>query len=148
MAVAIPLEKIREALRAEVGAQLAESELSLHCAEILRRYRRGDNLAQLTEQVRRQLFMDLYGVLGPDMTYRRADGRRRRILLETLPCLADTLVDVLLESLGTSAFPKEDMMCHAMAESSLSAMHALLTRYDVSEGERHLLERILRENGG
>ena len=66
--------------------------------------------------------------------------------MEEFPLLADELLAVLFESLGTTGMPKDTLMAFAMTSGSLCAMRTLMQFYPLSSAERALMERILREN--
>lgn len=98
------------------------------------------------EALRDGLFRDLYAILGPQMRVSMPDGRTRRFRMEEFPLLADELLAVLFESLGTTGMPKDTLMAFAMTSGSLCAMRTLMQFYPLSSAEKALLERILREN--
>lgn len=148
MAIAIPMERLQDILSEEIGTALAHSSLSSHLAEKLRRYRTGDDLQRLREELRTEMFQSLYGILGAKMTVTLPNGENHRIRMDALPRLADNLLATLFEALGTSGMPKDTLMRFAMTSGSLCAMRTLLADYPITDRERALMERILRENDG
>ena len=146
MAIAIPLDRVLQVLAIRIGTALAHSGVGTHAAEQLRHYRVGDDLSALCEALRDGLFRDLYAILGPQMRVSMPDGRTRRFRMEEFPLLADELLAVLFESLGTTGMPKDTLMAFAMTSGSLCAMRTLMQFYPLSSAEKALLERILREN--
>ena len=140
MAIAIPLDRVQQVLAMRIGTALAHSGVGTHAAERLRHYRVGDDLSALCEALRDGLFRDLYAILGPQMRV------SRRFRMEEFPLLADELLAVLFESLGTTGMPKDTLMAFAMTSGSLCAMRTLMQFYPLSSAEKALLERILREN--
>lgn len=146
MAIAIPLEQVRQVLSGRIGPALANSGVSVHAANRLRQYREGDDLSALRDDLRDGLFRDLYAMLGAQMRVVLPDGETRRIRMEEFPVLADALLSVLFDALGTSRMPKETLMAFAMTSGSLCAMQTLMRAYPLSAPEKALLERILREN--
>ncbi len=148
MAIAIPMERLQGILSEEIGSALAHSSLSSHLAEKLRRYRTGDDLLRLREELRTEMFQSLYGILGAKMTVTLPSGENHRIRMDALPRLADNLLATLFEALGTSGMPKDTLMRFAMTSGSLCAMRTLLAAYPVTDREKALLERILRESDG
>ena len=141
MAIAIPLDRVQQVLAMRIGTALAHSGVGTHAAERLR-----DDLSALCEALRDGLFRDLYAILGPQMRVSMPDGRTRRFRMEEFPLLADELLAVLFESLGTTGMPKDTLMAFAMTSGSLCAMRTLMQFYPLSSAEKALLERILREN--
>ena len=146
MAIAIPLDRVQQVLAMRIGTALAHSGVGTHAAERLRHYRVGDDLSALCEALRDGLFRDLYAILGPQMRISMPDGRTRRFRMEEFPLLADELLAVLFESLGTTGMPKDTLMAFAMTSGSLCAMRTLMQFYPLSSAEKGLIERILREN--
>ena len=146
MAIAIPLDRVQQVLAVRIGPALAHSGVGTHAAEQLRHYRAGDDLSALCETLRDGLFRDLYAILGPQMRVPLPDGRTRRFRMEEFPLLADDLLAVLFESLGTAGMPKDSLMAFAMTSGSLCAMRTLMQFYPLFSAERALMERILREN--
>ena len=131
MAIAIPLDRVQQVLAMRIGTALAHSGVGTHAAERLRHYRVSD---------------DLSAILGPQMRVSMPDGRTRRFRMEEFPLLADELLAVLFESLGTTGMPKDTLMAFAMTSGSLCAMRTLMQFYPLSSAEKALMERILREN--
>ena len=121
MAIAIPLDRVQQVLAIRIGTALAHSGVGTHAAERLRHYRVGDDLSALCEALRDGLFRDLYAILGPQMRVSMPDGRTRRFRMEEFPLLADELLAVLFESLGTTGMPKDMLMAFAMTSGSLYA---------------------------
>ncbi len=146
MAIAIPMARVRQLLSGRIGTEMANSIVSSNVVSLLRQYRAGDDLTELAQSLRDVLFHDLYKRLGPRMNVTLPDGQSTRIRLEELPVLADDLLGVLFEALGTAGMPKETLMSFAMQSGSLCAMRTLLNFYPLSEPERALLARIVREN--
>ena len=146
MSIAIPLDRVRQVLTVRIGSALANSGVSVRAAERLRRYREGDDLSALRDELRDSLFRDLYAILGAQMRVILPDGRTRRIRMEEFPLLADELLSVLFEALGTTGMPKNTLMAFAMTSGSLCAMRTLMQFYPLSSAERALMERIVREN--
>lgn len=126
MAIAIPLDRVQQVLAMRIGTALAHSGVGTHAAERLRHYRVGDDLSALCEALRDGLFRDLYAILGPQMRVSMPDGRTRRFRMEEFPLLADELLAVLFESLGTTGMPKDTLMAFAMTSGSLCAMRTLM----------------------
>ena len=118
MAIAIPLDRVQQVLAMRIGTALAHSGAGTHAAERLRHYRVGDDLSALCEALRDGLFRDLYAILGPQMRVSMPDGRTRRFRMEEFPLLADELLAVLFESLGTTGMPKDTLMAFAMTAGS------------------------------
>ena len=87
-----------------------------------------------------------YGIPYMTPAVSMPDGRTRRFRMEEFPLLADELLAVLFESLGTTGMPKDTLMAFAMTSGSLCAMRTLMQFYPLSSAEKALLERILREN--
>ena len=146
MAIAIPLDQVRQVLSGRIGTALANSSVSAHAAAALRQYHAGDDLSALRDALRDSLFRDLYAMLGAQMRVVLPDGTTRRIRIEEFPLLADELLGVLFAALGTSGMPKDALMTFAMTSGSLCAMRTLTQSYPLSASEKALLERILREN--
>ena len=146
MAIAIPLDRVRQVLTVRIGSALANSGVSTRAAERLRHYREGDDLSALRDELRDGLFRDLYAILGAQMRVVLPDGHTRRIRMEEFPLLADELLSVLFEALGTTGMPKNTLMAFAMTSGSLCAMRTLMEFYPLSSAERALMERIVREN--
>lgn len=146
MAISISREQVHQILLPEIGPAMANSTVALHVTDMLRQYRRGDDLLQLRENLRKSLFQDLYAVLGARMHVVLQNGEDHRIRMEALPKLADALLGALFTSLGTSDMPKDTLMRFAMTSGSLCAMRTLLDAYSLSEREQALLQRILRES--
>lgn len=146
MAIAIPMARVRQLLSGRIGTEMANSIVSSNVVSLLRQYRAGDDLTELAQSLRDVLFHDLYKRLGPRMNVTLPDGQSTRIRMEELPVLADDLLGVLFEALGTAGMPKEMLMSFAIQSGSLCAMRTLLNLYPLSEPEHVLLERIVREN--
>ena len=136
MAIAIPLDRVQQVLAMRIGTALAHSGVGTHAAEQLRHYRAGDDLSALCEALRDGLFRDLYAILGPQMRVSMPDGRTRRFRMEEFPLLADELLAVLFESLGTTGMPKDTLMAFAMTSGSLCAMRTLMQFYPLSSAEK------------
>lgn len=136
MAIAIPLDRVQQVLAIRIGTALAHSGVGTHAAERLRHYRVGDDLSALCEALRDGLFRDLYAILGPQMRVSMPDGRTRRFRMEEFPLLADELLAVLFESLGTTGMPKDTLMAFAMTSGSLCAMRTLMQFYPLSSAEK------------
>ena len=142
--------RVREALAPFLGADTpACAAASEQAAEVLRRFVPYQQpLEELTRQLNDALFGVLYACLGPRMTLSFSDGRQVRIRMADIPDLSDCVLGVLIESLPTSQATLDLLRDHAMRETSLSALRALLTRFDRyhSPEEQALMRRVVRDN--
>lgn len=150
MPMPIRAARVREALLPYLGSRtLDQTAFSERAAEALRNFAPGDQtLQELAQRLSDMLFSDLYACLGPRMTLTLDDGRQARILVADIPDLADSVLSVLFDSLPDSQVTLNLLRDHALRATSLSAMRALLTRFQVAQSpeEQAILRRIIRDN--
>ena len=142
--------RVREALRPYLGTQtLDQTALAKRATEVLRHFSpHAQTLTELAQQLCDMLFCDLYACLGPRMTLTLDDGRQARVLVASIPDLADIILGVLFDSLPDSEVALALTRDYALRATSLSAMRALLTRFQAyqSPEEQAILRRIIRDN--
>lgn len=150
MAYPVTMADVQRALSPYLGERFVQqTALCAHAAEALRQYRPGRmTLAELTEDVRRVIFGELYAVLGVEMLLELENGTRLRIRLEDVRTLADAAVGALLDTMPSAELPLSELRAHAMQHQSLAAMRQILRRYarQLHLQELELFRRILQEN--
>ena len=150
MPIPISEGRVRKVLLPYLGSQtLTQTALAERVTEALRHYAPYDQpIQELAQRLSDMLFGDLYACLGPRMTLTLDDGRQARVLVADIPDLTDSVLGVLFDSLPDSQITLNLLRDYALHATSLSAMRALLTRFQVAQApeEQAILHRIIRDN--
>ena len=150
MPIPIREARIREVLLPCLGSRTVDrTALAGQATATLRDFSPSEHsLPELAQRLCDMIFSQLYACLGPRMTLTLDDGRSSRILVASIPDLADDLLGVLFDSLPDNDVTLGLIRDYALRATSLSAMRALLTRFSAvqSPEEQAILHRIIRDN--